>query len=59
MENSTQHSVITYVGKESETEWIYVHVQLNHFAVHLKRNTVDQLYSNIKQKLNLKNAEKI
>ena len=24
--NSTQYSVITYMGKESEKEWIYVHV---------------------------------
>ena len=24
--NSTQHSVITYMGKESEKEWIYVYV---------------------------------
>ena len=31
--NSTQYSVITYIGKESEKEWIYVYVQLNHFAV--------------------------
>ena len=33
---STQYSVITYMGKESEKEWIYVYVQLNHFAAHLK-----------------------
>ena len=24
--NSTQYSVITYMGKESEKEWIHVHV---------------------------------
>ena len=24
--NSTQYSVITYMGKESEKEWIYVYV---------------------------------
>ena len=24
--NSTQYSVITYLGKESEKEWIYVYV---------------------------------
>ena len=24
--NSTQYSVITYIGKESEKEWIYVYV---------------------------------
>ena len=34
--NSTQYSVVTYMGKESEKEWIYVYVKLNHFAVHLK-----------------------
>ena len=33
---STQYSVITSTGKESETEWIYEYVLLNHFAVHLK-----------------------
>ena len=39
-ENSTQYSVITYIGKESEKEWIYVqiykwiYVQMNHFDVH-------------------------
>ena len=34
--SSTQYSIITYMGKDSEKEWIYVHVKLNHFAVHLK-----------------------
>ena len=34
--NSTQYSLITYKGKESEKEQIYVYVKLNHFAVHLK-----------------------
>ena len=34
--DSTQYSVITYMGKESEKEWIYVYVQLNHFAIYLK-----------------------
>ena len=24
------------MGKEFEKEWLYVYVQLNHFAVHLK-----------------------
>ena len=37
------------MGKESEKEWIYVYVWLNPFAVHLKHNTVSQLYSNIKK----------
>ena len=32
MGNSTQYSVITYMGKESEEEWIYVYIQLNHFT---------------------------
>ena len=31
---ATQYSVITYLGKESEKECIYV--QLNHFALYLK-----------------------
>ena len=35
-ENSTQYSVITYMGKESEKEQIYVYVYLNCFAVHQK-----------------------
>ena len=34
--NSTQYSVVTYMERESEMEWIYVCVQLNHFAVHMK-----------------------
>ena len=34
--NSTQYSVITSMRKESDKEWIYVHVQLNHFAECLK-----------------------
>ena len=25
-ENSTQYSVMTYMGKESEKEWIYVYI---------------------------------
>ena len=31
--NSAQYSVIFYVGKESEREWICVYVWLNHFAI--------------------------
>ena len=31
-----QCSVITYMGKESEKEWIYVYVQLIYSDVHLK-----------------------
>ena len=34
--NSIQYSVMTYVGKESKKEWIYVYVELIHFAVHSK-----------------------
>ena len=35
--NSAQYSVITYMGKESEKEWMYVYAQMIHFAVnHLK-----------------------
>ena len=30
--NSSQYSVITYTGKESENEWIYVSVQFNSVA---------------------------
>ena len=28
--------VVTYMGKESEKEWICVYVQLSNFVVHLK-----------------------
>ena len=35
-ENSTQYSVITYVGKESEREQICVYVRLGHFVVQQK-----------------------
>jgi len=34
--NSTQYSVITYMGKESEKEWIWAHAYLNHFIVQQK-----------------------
>ena len=34
--NSTQYSVMTCMGKESEKEQIYVYVKLNYFAIHLK-----------------------
>ena len=30
------HSVMTYMGKESKKEWIYVYVELIHFAVQQK-----------------------
>ena len=29
-------SVITYMGKESKKQWIYLYVKLIHFAIHLK-----------------------
>ena len=34
--NSTQNSVITHMGKESEKEWVWVYVQLNYFVVQQK-----------------------
>ena len=34
--NYAQYSVITCIGKESEREWMYEYVWLNHFAVHVK-----------------------
>ena len=34
--NSIQYSVVIYMGKDSEKEWIYVYMYNNHFAVHLK-----------------------
>ena len=33
---SAQYSVITYTGKGSGKEWMFVYVKLNHFAVNLK-----------------------
>ena len=33
---STHYFTITFMGKVSEKEWIYVYVQLIHFAVHRK-----------------------
>ena len=27
---------MTYIGRESEIEWMYVYVQLIHFVLHLK-----------------------
>ena len=34
--NSTEYSIMTYMGKESKKEWIYVHVRLTHFALQQK-----------------------
>lgn len=34
--NGTQHSVMTDTGKESKNEWVFVYVELIHFAVHWK-----------------------
>ena len=34
--NNIQRPVITYHGKESEKEHIYIHTYLNHFSVPLK-----------------------
>ena len=47
--NSTQYSVITYMGKESEKEWIYVYP--NPLAVDLKTKTILSINSNIKYKI--------
>ena len=33
---STRDSVITYVGKEPEKEWMRVHVSPNHFVIQQK-----------------------
>ena len=35
-ENFIQYSVMTYMGIESKQEWIYVSVQLTHFAIQQK-----------------------
>ena len=34
--NSSQYSAMTYMGKESEKEWLYVYVKLIHFVVQQK-----------------------
>ena len=45
----TQYSVITYMGKESEKEWIYVHTKLIYLAVYLKlKQLCKSIYSNKK-----------
>ena len=43
------------MGKESEKEWIYIYVYLNHFAVHLKltqhgKSVIPQYKIKIKKK---------
>ena len=53
--NCTQYSVMTYLGKESKKEWIYVDVLLIHFAVHQKitqhyKSTILQLKINFKRR---------
>ena len=46
--NSTQHSLITYIEKNRKNEHIYVYVQLNQPAEHLKQhNIVNQLNCSI------------
>ena len=55
--NSTQYSVITYMRKESEKEYIYVYGKLSYFAVCLKltqhcKSTVLQYKIKIKLKKN-------
>ena len=35
-ENSTQYSVMIYMGKESKKEWMHVYVYLNRFVVQQK-----------------------
>ena len=35
---------MTYMGKESKKEWIYVYLWLKYFAVHLKHNIINQPY---------------
>ena len=37
---------MTYVGKKSKKEWIYVYVSLNHYALLLTLNIVNQPQSN-------------
>ena len=34
--NSTQYSLITHMGRESEKEWICAYTKLNHFALQQK-----------------------
>ena len=34
--NYIQYLIITYDGKESAKEYTHTHIQLNHFAVHVK-----------------------
>ena len=47
--NSTQCSVVTYMGRKFKKEWLYYTLQLIHFAVQQKlNNIVKQLYSNKK-----------
>ena len=41
--NSTQYSVITYMGKNLKKNGLYIYIQLNHFSVHLKYNIVNQI----------------
>ena len=35
-ENSSQHPVLTYVGKEPEKEWMWAHVEVNRSVVQHK-----------------------
>ena len=54
--NSAQCYVAAWMGGEFGREWTHVYVRLSPFAVHLKlvHITVNQLYSNTKEKVKKK-----
>ena len=44
MYSTGNSAFLTYMAKESEKEYTYLYMQLNHFAAHLKlSDTVNQL----------------
>ena len=53
--NFTQYSVITYLGKVFKKQWIYIYININCFAVHLKLTLYKSTILQCKIKIKLKN----
>ena len=45
------------MGKQSEKEWVYIYIKLNHCAAHLKRTHCKSTLSPYKVKINLQNKD--
>ena len=64
MRTPNQHCIINYMGRKPKKEHVHGYARLSHVALHLKQthtlyNTVSQLYTNTKHKLQEENADSI